>query len=92
MVGFGMAPIRVVTEFDRVISIRPLDYAHQYIGLTRPSTRMDSDVDSDTESASELLAVGMSRGQPLPRGFPNIVCVVQWSVRVHWGYHTTAKA
>ncbi|EGZ29760.1 hypothetical protein PHYSODRAFT_323234 [Phytophthora sojae] len=71
-VDFGTEPIRIVTEFGRVIVVNPLLYARTRIGPSRPSPRLDADFDTDDESPSEVLAVGLSRGRPLPRDIPAI--------------------
>eukprot|EP00644_Phytophthora_capsici_P017353 jgi/Phyca11/573857/estExt2_Genewise1.C_PHYCAscaffold_570139 len=71
-VDFGTEPLSIVTEFGRVVTVTPLHYAKTYIGPARPTTRLDVDADSDTESPSDILAVGFSRGRPLPSGIPVI--------------------
>ncbi|KAL3664458.1 hypothetical protein V7S43_010778 [Phytophthora oleae] len=68
-VDFGTEPIAVASEFGRAITIRPLHYVRSYIGPDRLDIRMNDDIESDEESPAEVLAVGMSRGRPLPRTF-----------------------
>ncbi|KAF4132651.1 hypothetical protein GN958_ATG18180 [Phytophthora infestans] len=72
-VDFGTSAIPLATEFGRVISINPLEYARTYIGPTGSTSRADEDADSDSESATDILATGMSRGRPLSRDLPPIV-------------------
>ncbi|EGZ23290.1 hypothetical protein PHYSODRAFT_263396 [Phytophthora sojae] len=71
-VDFGTEPIRIVTEFGRVIVVNPLLYARTWVGPSRASPRLDADFDTDDESPSEVLAVGLSQGRPLPRDIPAI--------------------
>ncbi|ETM34286.1 hypothetical protein L914_18598, partial [Phytophthora nicotianae] len=72
-VDFGTVAIPLVTEFGRVISITPLEYARTYVGPTSSTSGVDADADSDSESPIDILAVGMSRGRPLPHDLPTVV-------------------
>ncbi|ETK74417.1 hypothetical protein L915_18782 [Phytophthora nicotianae] len=72
-VDFGTVAIPLVTEFGRVISITPLEYARTYVGPTGSTSGVDADADSDSESSIDILAVGMSRGRPLPHDLPTVV-------------------
>eukprot|EP00644_Phytophthora_capsici_P018707 jgi/Phyca11/132629/e_gw1.193.4.1 len=74
-VDFSITPIPLVTEFGRVITLVPLEYTKSHVGPTPATTRIDSDVESDSESTGDILAVGFSRGQPLPSTKPTIVCL-----------------
>ncbi|ETL89405.1 hypothetical protein L917_11665 [Phytophthora nicotianae] len=73
-VNFGTQPIRLVSEFGRVITVSPLSYAKKYVRLACPTTRLDADEDSDSETPADILALGFSRGRPLPPGIPDFVC------------------
>eukprot|EP00644_Phytophthora_capsici_P011168 jgi/Phyca11/545541/estExt2_Genewise1Plus.C_PHYCAscaffold_180211 len=65
--------LRIISEYGRIIDVNPIDYARRYVGPARPSTRMDEDVESDSESPSDVLAIGLSRGKALDGRQPDIV-------------------
>ncbi|ETL81094.1 hypothetical protein L917_18505 [Phytophthora nicotianae] len=66
-VDFGTVAIPLVTEFGRVISITPLEYARTYVGPTGSTSGVDADADSDSESSIDILAVGPSSTDTIPR-------------------------
>ncbi|KAF4039727.1 hypothetical protein GN244_ATG08115 [Phytophthora infestans] len=72
-VDFGISAISLATEFGRVISINSLEYTRTYIDRRVSTSRVDEDADSDSESATDILATGMSCGRPLPRDLLRIV-------------------
>lgn len=74
-VDFGAEPFPLITEFGRVISVKPLEFARTYIGPTRSTARVDADGESDSDDPADILAVGMSRGRSLPRQHPRVTCL-----------------
>ncbi|KAG6950266.1 hypothetical protein JG687_00014365, partial [Phytophthora cactorum] len=73
---FSPEPITVISEFGRVLDVSPQVYVRKYIGPNAYSTlRLDDDEDSDSGFPADIPATSFSRGRPLPRGSPDIVCI-----------------
>ncbi|EGZ22811.1 hypothetical protein PHYSODRAFT_310552 [Phytophthora sojae] len=73
-VDFGTVPIDVVSEFGRILSVKPLDYARLRIDSSHSSGPSVTGDEIDTDDSAAVLIAGLQRGRSLNHGVPPVVC------------------